>query len=197
MLVSETERIKRIHTRGVREQKVTTTKQQNVKLILCFVKLLWMWAPAHAIYFASYEFFKEQFGGNKSCAGHNPIPTGSAGILATVNTFLFFFLYLCIGFRQAFTFVSLFIFIQLKNSLLLLKRQILLHVVVEWCGVGPNGRRKTKTIIKSQTLPRNNWLSSYSVKSGGFSCTVCWLHDYSHHECSIQFYLFCHVWIIT
>lgn len=41
-------------------------------------------APAHAIYFASYEFFKERFGGNKSTLGHNPIPTGTAGVIATL-----------------------------------------------------------------------------------------------------------------
>eukprot|EP01102_Stenamoeba_stenopodia_P008295 TRINITY_DN2372_c0_g1_i1.p1 TRINITY_DN2372_c0_g1~~TRINITY_DN2372_c0_g1_i1.p1 ORF type:complete len:315 (+),score=52.97 TRINITY_DN2372_c0_g1_i1:38-946(+) len=38
-------------------------------------------APAHAIYFASYEFFKNQFGGFQP--GHHPFATASAGILAT------------------------------------------------------------------------------------------------------------------
>eukprot|EP00249_Psilotum_nudum_P017706 c26451_g1_i3 orf=445-1434(-) len=38
--------------------------------------------PAHAAYFAIYEFCKEQFGGNQ--AGHHPVAHGAAGVLATV-----------------------------------------------------------------------------------------------------------------
>jgi len=38
-------------------------------------------APAHGAYFASYEVFKDLFGGNKE--GHHPIETGVAGMLAT------------------------------------------------------------------------------------------------------------------
>jgi len=39
-------------------------------------------APAHAMHFATYEFCKRQFGGNKE--GHHPLRTGSAGICATI-----------------------------------------------------------------------------------------------------------------
>jgi len=39
-------------------------------------------APAHAMHFATYEFFKNKFGGN--ALGHHPLITGVAGIFATV-----------------------------------------------------------------------------------------------------------------
>eukprot|EP00249_Psilotum_nudum_P017707 c26451_g1_i4 orf=314-1342(-) len=38
--------------------------------------------PAHAVYFAVYEFCKEKFGGNMD--GHHPLAHGIAGVLATV-----------------------------------------------------------------------------------------------------------------
>ena len=41
-------------------------------------------APAHAMYFATYEFCKNQFGGNLA-TGHTPIANGVAGICATVK----------------------------------------------------------------------------------------------------------------
>jgi hypothetical protein len=43
-------------------------------------------APAHAIYFTGYEYFKHKFGGDR--IENNPYQfaqTGSAGILATVR----------------------------------------------------------------------------------------------------------------
>eukprot|EP01100_Stratorugosa_tubuloviscum_P007349 TRINITY_DN3067_c0_g2_i2.p1 TRINITY_DN3067_c0_g2~~TRINITY_DN3067_c0_g2_i2.p1 ORF type:complete len:299 (+),score=131.32 TRINITY_DN3067_c0_g2_i2:94-990(+) len=39
-------------------------------------------APAHAIYFSTYEFFKNQFGGFEK--GHHPIAVSSAGCIATI-----------------------------------------------------------------------------------------------------------------
>jgi len=39
-------------------------------------------APAHAMHFATYEFCKKRFGGNRE--GHHPIITGAAGICATI-----------------------------------------------------------------------------------------------------------------
>jgi len=39
-------------------------------------------APAHAMHFATYEFCKRQFGGNKE--GHHPLSSGTAGICATI-----------------------------------------------------------------------------------------------------------------
>jgi len=42
-------------------------------------------APAHAVYFATYEVFKGLFGGKKKGdTGHHPIAYFSAGVLATV-----------------------------------------------------------------------------------------------------------------
>jgi solute carrier family 25 iron transporter 28/37 len=39
-------------------------------------------APAHAMHFATYEFCKKRFGGNKE--GHHPFSTAAAGICATI-----------------------------------------------------------------------------------------------------------------
>jgi len=39
-------------------------------------------APSHAMHFATYEFCKRKFGGNKE--GHHPLSTGAAGICATM-----------------------------------------------------------------------------------------------------------------
>jgi solute carrier family 25 (mitochondrial iron transporter), member 28/37 len=40
-------------------------------------------APAHAVYFGSYELGKTILIGNR--AGHHPLPTAAAGIVATVG----------------------------------------------------------------------------------------------------------------
>jgi hypothetical protein len=42
-------------------------------------------APAHAIYFASWEYFKKQFGIPTGGADLYPIRSGAAGVLATVG----------------------------------------------------------------------------------------------------------------